>query len=252
MGFLARKKHNVNKINEQEGNVGTQNYNLSGFTRVNVRFAMDVEIVKSDTFNVSVSGGDSSIDDINVYLEGDRLIIGYKFNLISFFTAPFSRTHAVISMPVLRELQVTGAARAVIRGFDSNQDFALYVTGASHVEIRDLSAANMTWELSGASHIDGQIKLTGNADIRVSGASKIFIKGSAQDIMVDASGASHIDLKEFAGRNGTIRMNGASRSWINLNGKLDIDLNGASNLEYEGQITMGAVRVNGASNLRRR
>ena len=232
--------------------MGTQNYNLSGFTRVNVRFAMDLEIVKSDTFSVSVSGGDSYIDDINVYLEGDRLVIGYKLNFFSFFTAPFNRAHTIIAMPVLRELQVNGAAHATIRGFDSDQDFGLYVSGASHVEIRDFSAANMNWELSGASHIDGQIKLTGNCDIRVSGASRIFLKGNARDIMVDASGASHIDLKEFPGRNGKVRMSGASRSWINLNGKLDVDLNGASNLEYEGQITMGEVRVNGASSLKRR
>jgi hypothetical protein len=232
--------------------MGTQNFNLSGFTRVNVRFAMDVEIVKSETFGVSVSGADSLIDDINVYLEGDRLVIGYRFNFFSFITAPFSRAHAVISMPVLREMQVTGAASVLIREFDSDQDFALYVAGASRVEFRGFSAANMNWDLSGASHIDGQMKLTGNTDIRVSGASKIYLRGSAQDIMVDASGASHIDLREFPGRNGKVRMSGASRSWINLNGKLDVDLNGASNLEYDGQIAMGDVRVNGASSLRKR
>jgi len=232
--------------------MGTQKYDLSGFSRVNVRFAMDVEIIQSETFGVSISGADSLIDDLNVYVEGDRLVLGYRFNILSIFTAPFTRAHAVISMPLIRELQVTGAAVAFIHGFSSAQDFTLNVAGASRVEIRDFNATNMNWDLSGACHIDGQLKLDGNSDMRISGASKINLRGSVQDIMIDASGASHIDLREFSGRNGKVRLNGASRSWINLNGKLDVDLNGASNLEYDGTIAMGEVRVNGASSLKRR
>jgi hypothetical protein len=232
--------------------MGTINYDLSGFNRVLVKFAMDVEIVKSDNYSVVVSGAESNIDDISVNLEGDRLVIGYRLTFFSFFTAPFSRAHVMIKMPVLKELQVTGAAVARVSGFNSDQDFGLFVSGASHVDFREFAANNMNWDLSGASHIEGQMRLTGNTDIRVSGASRIYLKGSTQNLMVDASGASQIDLKDFSGTNGKVRLSGASRSWVNLNGKLDVDLNGASNLEYEGQVGMGEVRVNGASTLKKR
>ncbi len=146
--------------------MSNREFNLSGFTRINVRFALEVEIVKSDSYSVSVSGSDMLVDNIDVSLEGDRLIIGYKLNLISFFTAPFTRAHARITLPELRELNITGAVRGTVKGFDSPGDFALYVAGASRLDISDMSLGSMKWDISGASHIDGQVKIAGDVDIR--------------------------------------------------------------------------------------
>jgi hypothetical protein len=232
--------------------MSNREFNLSGFTRINVRFAMEVEIVKSDSYSVSVSGSDMLVDNIDVSLEGDRLIIGYKLNLISFFTAPFTRAHARITLPELRELNITGAVRGTVKGFDSPGDFALSVAGASRLDISDMSSGSMKWDISGASHIDGQVKIAGDVDIRVAGATRVELKGSAQDLNIEATGASHIDLKDLALRNARVRMSGASRSTVNLNGKLDVDLSGASNLEYTGQVAMGDVRVTGASTLKKK
>jgi hypothetical protein len=232
--------------------MSSREFNLSGFTRINVRFAMELEIVKAESYSVSISGSDVLVDNIDVSLEGDRLIIGYKLNLISFFAAPFTRAHARIALPELRELNVTGAVRGSVKGFDSAGDFALYVAGASRLDFSDMSVGSMKWDVSGASHIDGQIKVAGDLDIRVTGATRLELKGSARDLNIEATGASQIDLKDLTLRNARVHMSGASRSLVNLNGKLDVDLSGASNLEYAGQVAMGDVRVTGASSLKKR
>jgi hypothetical protein len=232
--------------------MATKEFNYSGFTRINVRFAMEIEIVRADTFSVSVSGSDTLLDNINVSLEGDRLILGYNLNLVSIFAAPFTRAHARITLPDLRELNISGAARGNVRGFDSPNDFTLYIAGASHLEISDMSAGSMRWDLSGASRINGQVKIAGDVDLRITGASRIDLKGTAQDMNVEATGASHIDLYDFSVRNARVKLTGASRSTVSLNGKLDVDLSGASVLEYAGQVTMGDARVVGASTLRKR
>jgi hypothetical protein len=232
--------------------MATRDYNISGFSRVSVKFALEADIIRSDQFKVTISGSDSLIENAEVYQEGDRLVVGYHLNFLSFLTAPFSHGVVTIYMPEIRELQITGAARSHLKGFSSDKEFALQVSGASQVDFADFAAGSMRWELSGASQIRGQIKLGGDADIRTSGASHITLKGEVRDISVDATGASQIDMRDFMTRNARVRMSGASHYHLNMNGKLDVDLSGASTLEYQGNVTMGDVRVSGGSNLRKR
>ncbi len=231
--------------------MSTKQFNVSGFNGIHIKFAMEIEILQSDTFSVSVSGSDTQLNNINVAQEGETLTISYNLNLMSIFAAPFSRIHARITLPELRGLSISGSARATVRGFNSPNEFDLFVSGASRLDFSETSVGDMKWDLSGASRIDGEIKAAGDVDFRISGASRIDIKGSARDIAVDATGASHMDLDGFAVRNAKFRLSGASHCTINLNGKLDAILDGASRLEYGGQPSLGEVRVTGASTLKR-
>ncbi len=232
--------------------MSTKEFNLSGFSRISVRFAMEFEIVRADTYSVTVSGSDSFLNNTDVKLDGDKLVLGYNLNLASFFAAPFARAHARITLPDLRDLNITGAAKGSVKGFNSQNDFNLYVSGASKLDISDTSVGNMKWELSGASQIKGQIKAAGNVDFNITGASRIELKGSALDVNVHAAGASHIDLSGVQVRNANIKMTGASRSTVNLNGKLDVVLEGASSLDYGGQVTLGEVKIAGASSFKKK
>jgi hypothetical protein len=232
--------------------VPTEEFKISDFKSIDIRFPLDVEIRQAEKYSVYVSGSDTFLDNINIYAEGDRLVIAYHLDLWSIFSSPFSRSRATITMPEIQDLKITGAARVSLDGFATEKNFSLYISGASRLNINDFKAGNMNWELSGASHIEGQLQLKGYLDIRVSGASKIILKGETQEARIEASGASQIDLEDLRISNAKVRLNGASRSSINMNGKLDVDLNGASNLEYSGTVTMGDVRVNGASSLKKR
>jgi len=49
--------------------------------------------------------------------------------------------------------------------------------------------------------------------------------------------------------NANIILSGASDGTINLDGRLDADLSGASTLEYIGEPTLGSLDISGASNL---
>ena len=53
----------------------------------------------------------------------------------------------------------------------------------------------------------------------------------------------------FMVNNADIRFSGASTGTVNLDGRLDADLDGASKLEYIGEPTMGTVNTSGASKL---
>jgi hypothetical protein len=232
--------------------VDTKNFDLSGFKRIHIKFAMEAEIIQSNEFSVSVSGSDTFMDNIDVFLEGDKLVLGYSLNLISLFAAPFTRARARITLPELRELKVIGAARCNLRGFASAEDFSLQVAGASKMEMEDITAGSMRFDLSGASQVSGKIVSRGNLEMKINGASRVRLTGSAADLDLDASGASHLELDGFPVKNARIKLVGASRGIVDVDGRLDVVLEGASNLEYQGQVNIGDVKVTGASSIRKR
>lgn len=58
-----------------------------------------------------------------------------------------------------------------------------------------------------------------------------------------------MELSEFTVHNARVNLSGASRATIDLDGRLDADLSGASTLLYIGEPTMGEVSVTGGSRL---
>jgi hypothetical protein len=61
-----------------------------------------------------------------------------------------------------------------------------------------------------------------------------------------------VDLTDFPVNDADINLSGASRATINLDGKLDAELSGASNLEYIGDPTMGDINIAGASTINKK
>ncbi len=230
----------------------TKNFELSGFRKIHIKFAMEAEIIRADGYSISISGSETLIDNMEVYLEGDKLVLGYNLNLISLFAAPFSRARARITLPELSELKVVGAARCLLTGFNSKDSFDLQVAGASRLEMDEVTFGRVRWELSGASNISGSLTVKDAMEIKINGASKVKITGSAPEMDLDASGASHIELDSFPVNNARVRLVGASRGIVKVGGKLDALLEGASNLEYVGQTTIGDIRITGASSIKKK
>lgn len=231
--------------------MSTREYTASGFSEINLKWAMDIQIERADTYNVTIIGGETQLNNLNVVVEGNRLNLSYKLNLVSIVAAPFSRMSARITLPDLRELSISGASHVKVSGFNSQNDFGLNVSGASYLELVDISAGNLKFELSGASRLEGKIAASGNFDLKLLGASKIDLKGSARDLFLEAAGASHLNLEQFSVQNAKIKLSGASSSDINLNGKVDVTLEGASRLNYSGQPVLGDVKINGASSFKK-
>lgn len=208
------------------GNLDTQEFNFSDFTRVEAGSAFQVEIAQSDTFSVSITADDNLFDSIQVSREGETLKISLKQAIPSFRTL-----RAEITMPDLYELSLSGAARGTVEGFSSSHDFIL--------------------DLSGASKVSGDIT-AGDADFDVSGASTVQLQGSASDIVIAAFGASRMELDNFPVDNADVTLGGASRATVNLDGRLDAALSGASKLSYIGEPTMGDINTSGGSTVSRK
>jgi hypothetical protein len=225
---------------------------VSNFAAISARWPMDIRIQQSDTCSITITGQDAQLDNINLSVDGERLNLSLRMNLVTCLVAPFSKMSAVISLPFLRELVLSGASNCKIGRFKSTEDFKLKVDGASRLEFTDFSCGQLSFDLSGASHIKGLIEGAGSLDLKVNGASKLDLNGSAGNLIVEASGASNLDLVDFVVQNARIKLSGASRGSLNLNGKMDVALEGASRLDYSGQVVLGETRISGSSTINRK
>ena len=126
------------------------------------------------------------------------------------------------------------------------------VSGASLVNISaELSASELTVELSGASDMKGTIKANA-LNIELSGASDMIVKGEVNDIRIEASGASKFKGSELISNNCRIEASGASDIDITANKLIAVSATGASHIYYSGDAQAGELRTSGASKIVKR
>ncbi|MFC2068552.1 GIN domain-containing protein [Chloroflexota bacterium] len=226
------------------GNLETKQYNFNDFSRVDVGYAFKVEIDQSSSYSISITADDNLFEHIQVTKEGETLKIGLK-RVLSLGSVTL---RAKVTVPQLRGLDFSGATRGTVSGFSSTEKLEVNVSGASSLDLVDISAGDIKFEVSGASEVTGDIE-AGDADFNISGASTVQLEGSAINIVADAFGASRVKMAAFSINNADIELSGASSGTVKLDGRLDADLSGASKLDYIGEPAMGTINISGGSSL---
>jgi hypothetical protein len=207
------------------GNLETEQYTFADFTRIEISSAFQFEIEQSSSYSINITADDNVIDHVQVSEDGQTLKI--RVGRVSFLGPVTLR--ASVSMPQLNGLTVSGASRGTVSGFSSSE------------------ALDMT--VSGASRVTGDIA-AGDVQFDISGASTVQLEGSADNMVTVVSGASTCNLADLAVQDANVNVSGASTGTINLDGRLDANVSGASTLLYIGEPTMGTINVSGASTLR--
>ena len=231
---------------EKSGPLATQTYDNTGFTGVDVGSALDLEITQGESYSVTITAGKNIFDHIHVSQSGDILkisITGWSFNWWWGRSTP----RVNITMPVLNYLELSGASSGTVTGFKSGENFSTEISGASDLDV-DMETGYFTAKISGASNIKGRLTAAGS-DIEMSGASDINLTGSGGDIKIDGSGASSAALMYYKVDNASVDFSGASSGSLDIGGKLDVKLSGASHLKYTGNPTMGEIDISDASDL---
>jgi len=210
------------------GNVVTREEAFTGFDKVDVSHAFQVDISQGDTFSVVIRIDDNLVQYLEVVKEGNTLKIGLKPG----WEPIQPRTEeAKITMPELTGLILSGACRGTITGFKSAEDLSLSVSGASSLQ--------------------GDIE-AGDASFSASGSSKLTLNGSAQDVMIEALGSSEVNLGSFLVNDANVKAIGDSDVTVKPSGKLDANASGASHVYYLDNPTLGKIDTSGDSSVERK
>ena len=205
------------------GSLVTQDFDLANFSAVAAGSAFQVEITQSESYSVSVTVNENLVERLDVGVSGSTLRISLKPGI---GLAGAGTLTAKVAMPKLVGLDLSGASRTTLAGFDSRN--------------------SLEAEVSGASTLRGDLTC-GDAQFDVSGASKVNLNGSAQDLNVEASGASNADLSAFASQNAVVDASGASNVIVATSGTLNVEASGASTVRYIGEPAKLRTNTSGAS-----
>lgn len=232
-------------LSEKAGPIITKTYDFKDFTGIDVGHDFEVTITQSDEYSIAITAGENAFERIDVHKDGSTLVIGVNTWFFNWFVSP----KLTVTMPVLKELELSGASTSTVSGFHSSQDLNLHLSGASKLDF-DMETGGFFAELSGASGITGNLTAT-SSEIDLSGASHVNLTGSGGNIKIDGSGASNIDAIDFAVDNAYIELSGASHTKLKINGRLDVDLSGASSVAYTGNPDLGDIDLSGVSKIER-
>ena len=272
----------------ESGPVTTREYEFTDFNSLDVGSAFKVDISHSDTYSVQIIANESVYKNVNVNQSGNTLKIGLRWPGF-FFNIHNYNLKAIITMPELSKLTLSGATKGTVSGFQSSNDCEVRLSGASDLEI-DMETGKFDSSISGSSemtaHIkssDTKIELSGSSDmkldittgsfvyrssgaseatgivqatstgIHLSGSSEIRFTGSGGDLVLSASGASDCKLVGYYIEDADVELSGASQADMDINGELNVSLSGASGLKYGGNPVLGhRMDISGGASMERR
>jgi eukaryotic-like serine/threonine-protein kinase len=228
------------------GNPASKTWDLADFTSVKVRSTFRAKITKGARFKLITTADDNIIDKVEVSKDGSTLRIGLANGNYQMETP----LQAEVVLPVLTDLDISGASHGTISGFDAEKEVKLAV--------------------SGASELDGSL-VAERVDFKLDGASSLSLSGSARAGRIESNGASHVKLAEFVWRECELELDGASNAMLSvrsstpfkaeidgasrLNGsvetsEIDLELDGASTVTLRGAAEVAKINGDGASTLK--
>jgi eukaryotic-like serine/threonine-protein kinase len=207
------------------GNAASKTWDVTDFTRLQISSRFHARIGKGTTFKVTTTADDNVLPFVRVSKEGNTLTIGLEPDRIYDLKKPLA---AEITLPTLAALDLSGASRASVNGFRSENE--------------------LTLRISGASKLDGSVAVE-KADFQVRGSSTVSLAGSAQTARLAATGASYFKLGEFTLKACAAEISGASIAEINVrsDSPFKAKLAGASRLSGTIQATNLDLELRGAS-----
>jgi hypothetical protein len=185
-----------------------ETYEVVDFDRLEMGDDFVIRVEQGNFFSISVRGDERNIDDLIVRKEESTLVVRYEDN--------HNRKHDTyidITMPVLHEINFSGASNSVVTGFSHDGVFKISLSGASVSQI----------------DLDGDV-----TDLSLSGASTLTLTGSAAELSAGVSGASVLKAFNFPVDEAYVNVSGASSVKVTVVNKLNAVASGASSVFYRG------------------
>ncbi len=199
--------------------------NYSDFTAVSVGYGMHLDFTQAGQYRVEVEGETSDLERLDVEKRGDTLVFTMKRGG-GWFNWRNRGITVNIEMPTLKGLNLSGGSEGRISMDAASEDFSA--------------------DVSGGSSLEGQLRCA-HMNLGASGGSDVELNGEGKDLKLDGSGGSEFRLADFAVRNVDCELSGGSSAHVSMDGVLNTDQSGGSQLYYEGNATLGKTHFSGGS-----
>jgi hypothetical protein len=198
------------------------------FDRLEVSQEIAASVTRGEARALEISINENLAERLRVRVVGGRLHIGmdedYQYDGL--------RAEARVVTPLLVGVELSGAARAQLAGFEQ------------------VSVGRFAAEVSGASRLTGGVAAD-EVRLDLSGASRAELSGVARALSLEASGASRAELLGLPADRAMVALSGASRAALLVAGNVRGEATGASSLVVGGGALV-MVETSGGSSISRR
>lgn len=206
------------------GDVTTQERQVSSFDAINVGCAIHLYISQGDKQSVKVETDENlqskivtKVNNGTLHLSCDNIKDATKMDVF-------------VTVIDLKKLVADGASKVTGETLLKSDQFELYTSGASKTKL-NIETNTFINETSGAASNTLNLK-AGTANTEVSGAGNLTLKGTAEKHNTEVSGAGNLKAIEFVTNNTDAEVSGAGNAKIMARKQLKADLSGAGNLAY--------------------
>ncbi|HYG14361.1 MAG TPA: head GIN domain-containing protein, partial [Bacteroidia bacterium] len=198
------------------------------FTDVEINIPAEVVIKTGDKHSVALSGPREILSNLSPVTYGGTLKFNYDRDIFDIFGGSnLSGLKIVITLNHLERLDASGA---------------------TNIELVNITGENLDIEISGASKLEGEI-YTGRLNMELNGASKAELEGKVQNLKVDMSGAAKLNAYDLETGNAKMDMNGACYAELFATTEITGKTSGASKIFYKGNPTL-RVDISDASKIK--
>ena len=212
------------------GNVKTEDRNVTNFKNVDVSGAATVLVSQGDHAAVRIEADENLMQYIEVNQEGDKIIIHERpgFHLLP---ANKDRIKVYVTAPVYNSIEASGACDIISQNKISNsEDLDVHVSGAGNIRM-ELEAPKLEAE--------------------VSGSGSIYLKGQTKDVSIDLTGAGDAHCYDLQAENTKVDVTGAGSAEVYASVRLDAEVSGVGSVKYKGHASEVNQQVSGAGSVRR-
>jgi hypothetical protein len=206
------------------GKIIDQPLDIKNFTSINAKGAYTLIVSQADNFKVTLSTDDNLSNRLRISLERSTLMLNIEAPA-TFFPTQLKIT---VTMPKLLGLNLSGGAKATVAGFNSQDDFSLFIADKGT--------------------LDGKLAAS-NFNLNLSGGSKVVLSGSAVSLDLIANNSSILDLHDIVFTQAQIRLDNASEATLMVTGQFDVGLKNKSKLVFSGNPVFINTSVTGGSTM---
>jgi Putative auto-transporter adhesin, head GIN domain len=223
---LASCHHFLGKRIKGDGNIKTEDHNVSGFKNIDCSASADVYITQGESSGVKVEGDDNLLPYIEINQEGDRLIIRERSHIN---LDPSDGLKIYVTSPEFNSINASGAGDIIGQTKITNDnDLNLRLSGAGNIRM-EVNAPTVVCTLSGA----------GSA----------YLKGQAKNVDIELSGVGSTHCYDLQAENTKVDVSGVGSADVFASVKLDATVNGVGSINYKGNATDVSQHANGIGSI---
>ncbi len=177
------------------------------FDRISLASSCDVKIIQSDIYQVTLTGRQKDIDEVDVNVIGNVLDIAEHGHHPDDFVIR-------IYVPEIKDLDCSGSS---------------FIYGESNFTQNQ----NMNIHLSGSGDLDFAV-VTNDLDLEISGSANALLEGSIKNLDAQITGSGWVKSFKLKSDFTDVRITGSGSAEINVNTDLDVIISGSGDVFYKG------------------